>query len=142
MNAFVCSVMSCSEVSSRGYLVASDQHVRLQCDIEFGGETSYIFKVGLENSPQKEQKLGGKSFWKNFVSSRDGAEQSTETRRGWESLKNPTPLRNAAGPLSGLQRNAPASLVRFVVVSKQSELGRQVHCVGGQGGGRHRSVVG
>ena len=27
MNAFVCSVMSCSDVSSRGYLVASDQHV-------------------------------------------------------------------------------------------------------------------
>ena len=28
MNAFVCSVMSCSEVSSRGYLVVSDQHLR------------------------------------------------------------------------------------------------------------------
>ena len=27
MNAFVGSVMSCSEVSSRGYLVASNQHV-------------------------------------------------------------------------------------------------------------------
>ena len=27
MNAFVCSVMSCSDVSRRGYLVASDQHV-------------------------------------------------------------------------------------------------------------------
>ena len=27
MNAFVCSVMSCLDVSSRGYLVASDQHV-------------------------------------------------------------------------------------------------------------------
>ena len=38
MNAFVCSVMSCSEVSSRGCLVANDQHVHLQCDIEFGGE--------------------------------------------------------------------------------------------------------
>ena len=34
MNAFVSSVMSCSEVSSRGCLVASDQHVCLQCDIE------------------------------------------------------------------------------------------------------------
>ena len=59
MNAFVCSVMLCSEVSSRGCLVASDQHVRLQCDIEFGGETSCILKVGLE-TPKKEQKLGGK----------------------------------------------------------------------------------
>ena len=26
--------------------------------------------------------------------------------------------------------------------TQQSELGMQVHCVGGQGGGRHRSVVG
>ena len=31
-----------------------------------------------------------------------------------ESLKNPIPLRNDAGPLSGLQRNALASLVHFV----------------------------
>ena len=29
--------------------------------------------------------------------------------------RNPTPLRNDAVPLSGLQRNALASLVRFVV---------------------------
>ena len=29
-------------------------------------------------------------------------------------VKNPTPLRNDAGPLSGLQRNALASLVHFV----------------------------
>ena len=54
-NAFVCSVMSCSEVSSRGCLVASDQHVRLQYDIEFGGETSCILKVGLENPPKKKR---------------------------------------------------------------------------------------
>ena len=36
-------------------------------------------------------------------------------KTGLESLKNPTPLRNDAGPLSGLQRNALASLVHFVV---------------------------
>ena len=59
-----------------------------------------------------------------------------------ESLKNPTPLRNDAGPLSGLQRNALASLVHFVAHTQQSELGMQVHCVGGQKGGRHRSEVG
>ena len=35
-------------------------------------------------------------------------------KTGLESLKNPTPLRNNAGPLSSLQRNALASLVRFV----------------------------
>ena len=55
MNVFVCSVMSCSEVSSRGCLVASDQHVRLQCDIEFGGETSCILKVGLKKNPKKNR---------------------------------------------------------------------------------------
>ena len=33
----------------------------------------------------------GKSFWKNFISSRDGAEKSTQTRWGWERLENPTP---------------------------------------------------
>ena len=54
----------------------------------------------------------------------------------------PYPLRNDAGPLSGLQRNALASLVHFVTHTQQSELGMQVHCVGGQRGGRHHSVVG
>ena len=58
--------------------------------------------------------LGGKSFWKNYISSRDGAEKSTENKTGLETLKNPTLLRNDAGPLSGLQRNALASLVHFV----------------------------
>ena len=51
----------------------------------------------------------------------------------------PTPLRNDAGPLSGLQSNALASLVRF---GMSCELGMQVHCVGGQRGGQHCSVVG
>ena len=82
INMFVCSVMSCLEVSSRGCLVASDEHVRLQCDIEFRGETSCILKVSLENPPKKEQKLGGKVSEQNFISSRDGAEKSTETRPG------------------------------------------------------------
>ena len=35
-------------------------------------------------------------------------------KTGLESIKNPTPLRNDAGPLSGLQRNTLASLVHFV----------------------------
>ena len=56
----------------------------------------------------------GKSFWKNFLSSRDGAEKSRETRRGWESFKNPTPLRKDAGPFSGIQSNALTPLVHFV----------------------------
>ena len=45
-------------------------------------------------------------------------------------------------PSLSLQRNALASLVHFVVCEQQSELGMQVHCVGGQRGGRHRSEVG
>ena len=38
INAFVCSVISYSEVSSRGYLVASNKCVCMQCDIVLGGE--------------------------------------------------------------------------------------------------------
>ena len=74
---------------------------------------SCILKVGLE-TPKKEQKLGGKVCEK--TSFRVGMELKKYTNKTrLESLKNPTPLRNDAGPLSGLQRNALASLVRFVV---------------------------
>ena len=38
INAFVCSVISYLEVSSRGYLVASNKCVCMQCDIVLGGE--------------------------------------------------------------------------------------------------------
>ena len=38
IKVFICSVMSSSEVNSRGYLVSSDKRVCLQCDIVFGGE--------------------------------------------------------------------------------------------------------
>ena len=57
----------------------------------------------------------GKKFLKK-TSFRVGMElkKVIETRRGLESIKNPTPLRNDAGPLSGLQCNALASLVHFV----------------------------
>ena len=55
MNVFVCSVMSCSNVSSRGYLIASDQHVVCSEDIECEGETSCILKVGLETPPRKNR---------------------------------------------------------------------------------------
>ena len=37
-NAFACSVISYSEVNSRGYVVASNNRVCPQCDIVFGGE--------------------------------------------------------------------------------------------------------
>ena len=38
INAFVCSVISHSEVSSGGNLVASNKHVCMQCDVILGGE--------------------------------------------------------------------------------------------------------
>ena len=56
------------------------------------------FESWFRNPPKKEQKLGGKSFWKNFIWSRDGAEKKYTNKTGLESLKNPTPLRNDAGP--------------------------------------------
>ena len=85
--------------------------------------------------------LEEKSFQINFISSRDGAEKSTETRRGWKSLKNRTPLRNDAGPLSGLQRNALASLVHFVTYStKRTRDASALHWRPNRG--LHRSVVG
>ena len=102
--------------------VASDECVCLQRDVVFGGEEQRLSrcwrsthssavwyrirrwnKLYLEKTPKRTETRGKVS------------EKSTETRPGWESLKNPTPLRNDAGPLSGLQRNALASLVHFVV---------------------------
>ena len=41
----------------------------------------FYLEAGLE-PPKKEQKLGEKSFWKNFISSRDGPIKWTETRQG------------------------------------------------------------
>ena len=56
MNVSVCSVISCLEVSSTDYLIATNKHVRLQCDIEV---KQVVLKVSLE-TPPKEQKLGKK----------------------------------------------------------------------------------
>ena len=74
---------------------------------------SCILKVGLE-TPPKRTETRGKKFLKNFNWSRDGAEKVHKQDRV-RSLKNPTPLRNDASPLSCLQRNVLASLVRLVV---------------------------
>ena len=68
-------MISYSEVSSRGYLVASDD--AFVCSVISYSEV----KIGLE-TPKKEQKLGGKVSEKKFISSWDGAGKSTETRRG------------------------------------------------------------
>ena len=54
-------------------------------------------------------------------------------------LKNITLLQNDGFLLSSLQRNALASLVHF---AHKNELGVEVHCIGGQKEGPHRSIVG
>ena len=54
MNAFVGSVMSCSEVSSRGYLVASDQHV--VCSVISNLELKrVVFESWFRNPPKKNR---------------------------------------------------------------------------------------
>ena len=62
-------------------------------------------------------------------------------KAGIRKLKNTTytVLQNDGGLLTGLQRNALTSLVHF---ARNKVLGMQVHCIGGQRGGRHCSVVG
>ena len=69
MNAFVYSVNSCSEVSSRDCIIASDKRFCL------------LFESWFRNPPKKEQKLGEKVSEKNFISSRDGPIKRTETRQ-------------------------------------------------------------
>ena len=55
----------------------------------------------------------------------------------------PYPTTERCRPLSGLERNALASLVHFVTHTQQSELGMQVHCVGAREGlASFRSGVG
>ena len=129
INVFVCSVIPCLEVSSRGYLIASDD--AFVCSVTSYSEVKWVvFENWFRNPPppppQKNWNWGGGGGGgrgvseKTFISSRDGAVKSTETRCGWENLKNstpprnPTPLRNNDGPFSGLERNAFASLVHFV----------------------------
>ena len=92
INVFVCSVISYSKVSSRGYLVASDD--AFVCSVIPYSEV----KIGLTLPPPTRTQNGtetkGNNFLKNFVSSRDGAGQ----RQEWESLKNPTPTSEQCRP--------------------------------------------
>ena len=48
INTFICSVISCLEVSSRGYLVTNNVAV--------------VFENWFTNDQKKKQELGGKSF--------------------------------------------------------------------------------
>ena len=61
--------------------------------------------------------------------------------RDEKNSKNTTLLQNDGGPLFGLQLNALTSLVHLLF-TQQSELGMQVHCIWGQRGSHHHSVVG
>ena len=56
-------------------------------------------------------------------------------------LENTTLLGNDDALLSGLQPNALYMYIPSSLCCVQSERGMQVHCVGGQRGGRHHSVV-
>ena len=80
ITAFVCSVMSCSEESSRGYLIASDD--AFVCSVILYQEVKQaVFEIGLQTH-QKRTETRGEKVLKNFIWSRDGAEKSIETRRG------------------------------------------------------------
>ena len=147
------------------YLVASNECFCLQCDIIIGDKPQILImslamnvfvcsmisrymewvvhmylKVCLE-TPPKEQKLG-EMFWEK-ISFQVGMDmwKVQKQGRGIRKLYSATPRRNDGGLLSGLQCNALASLVHFVVwVTKWT--GMQVHCIGCQRGGCHCSVVG
>ena len=66
ITAFVCSVMSCSEESNRGYLVASDDAFVCSCDIVLGGETSCVGKLFYK--PPKRTETKRKRFLKKKTS--------------------------------------------------------------------------
>ena len=125
IDRFVCSVKSYSEVGSRDCLVISDKHVLL-------------FEVDLE-TPQKEQKSREKFQKKNSFQVTPGLISRTETRQGWENSKHYATTECWHPPLWPPTQCIciPSSLC-----TQQSELAMQVHCVGGQKGGRHHSVVG
>ena len=100
MNAFICSVKSYSQVSSRDYLVASDKHFRL------------LFGRWFRTPPpqKKNRKWGGEKFLKKNL-----FQVMDLYKAGMRKLKNTTLLHNDGGLLSGLQCNTLPSLVHFVV---------------------------
>ena len=72
-NAFVCSVIPYSEVTSNDYLIASDKCIH------------HLFGSWFRNPPPKEQKIG-KKFLQNLISSSDGPEKK---------CRNKTEMKNA-----------------------------------------------
>ena len=79
---FVCSVLLYLEVSSRDYLVASDERVRLQYDVIFGSDP------GL---PHASQTSAGTSLRKlsllNYVSQNLGRSGPSNIKLNWYGLR-------------------------------------------------------
>ena len=76
MNAYICSVKSRSEVSSRNCLVASN---KLCC---------LLYRNWFRN-PSKTETRGKKFLKKNSISSRNGPMKRTETRQRWKNSRTP-----------------------------------------------------
>ena len=107
MNMFVC--MQCDsylELSSRdkfvAYIVASDERIRLQCEVIFGGgnqrlshssdkHVRLLFGSWLRNSPKEEQKLVEKVSEKTSHQVKAGTEKGQKHGRDGK-LKNTTLL--------------------------------------------------
>ena len=48
INLLICSVIPYLEMNSRDYLVASDEHIRLYCDIAFGVGNGQLRQTSTE----------------------------------------------------------------------------------------------
>ena len=78
----------------------------------------------------------------NFLTKNSLLHSSKKHRNkvGMTKTQETTLLKNSDGLHSGFQCNALASLLHLLH-TQQSELGMQVHCIGGQRGGQHCSIV-
>ena len=99
----------------------------------------FYLEVGLE-TPQKRTETRGKKFLKKTsFQVRAGPVKRTETRQGWENSRTLPTTEWCRPPL---WPPTQCTCIPSSLCCVQSELGMQVHCVGGQRGGRHHSVVG
>ena len=135
MNAFVYTVKSCLEVSSRDCLIASDKRFRL------------LFRSWFRN-PQKRTETRGKKFLKKTsFQVRAGPVKRTETRQGWENSRTlPYYGMMAASSLASKQGWENARRLPYICKKWAADVGWS-SCVlssllGSQRGGRHHSVVG
>ena len=98
INLFVCSAISYSEVSSRGYLDASDKSICLYCDTVFGREMGCTWKL-VQKTPKQTKNWGGRGKFLKKTSFQVGMDLiKYRNNREWGNLKYPIPLRNNDGP--------------------------------------------